>query len=85
MLSWYQIIHSEEYKEFMKKKEEIDQEDIDDGMCVQKSTLNMHKMTFSVDSTSSFEHTSSADPVRSRGHKGQLMSEREFFEEIGDN
>lgn len=32
MLSWYQIIHSEEYQEFMKKKEDIDHED-DDGKC----------------------------------------------------
>lgn len=31
MLSWYQIIHSEEYKEFMKKKEDTDQDDFDDG------------------------------------------------------
>lgn len=69
----------------MKKKEDTDQEDIDDGRCVPKSTRNMHKMTFSVDSTSSFEHASSADPARRRAQKGQLMSEREFFEEIDDN
>lgn len=31
MVSWYQIIHSEEYKEFMKKKQDTEQDDIDDG------------------------------------------------------
>lgn len=35
MLSWYQIIHSEEYKEFIKKKEETDQEYMDDGMYIE--------------------------------------------------